>query len=125
MVLVVSSWTENESCSGEEKLWYGESELATYSSDAGDWSGDFPVSNMFDNNADSLWHSDDLTRTKTITIDFKVRSFIYHFNISSSFKEPIYFKRLTIQKRLECCRERYLNVCLVFDTDNDNALCTG
>ena len=59
-------------CSGDEKLWYGESELATYSSDAGNWSGAYPVSNMFDNNKNTIWHSDALTRTKTITVDFKV-----------------------------------------------------
>ena len=59
-------------CSGEEKLWYGESELATVTSDAGDWSGVFPVPNMFDNDANTYWHSDAVTRTKIITIDFIV-----------------------------------------------------
>ena len=78
-------------CSGDEKLWYGESELATYSSDAGNWSGAYPVSNTFDNNKNTIWHSDALTRTKTITVDFKVRTFI-PYTLYFLIKHIIYFR---------------------------------
>ena len=81
--------TDTESCSGEEKLWHGEPELAKVTSDAGDWGGVFPLQNMFDNNEKTFWHSDSLTRTKIITIDFQVRIMISNH-------------RLIILKRLMC-----------------------
>ena len=39
-------------------------------------------------------------------------------------KEPIEFFSLTIQKRLDCCSERYNNVCLVLDGNIANEICT-
>ena len=40
-------------------------------------------------------------------------------------KEPIYFNRLIIQKRQECCTERYFDICLVLNSSADDPLCTG
>ena len=67
---------ETESCSPEERIWYGDSEVATVSNDAGIWDGNYVLSNMFDNDARTSWHSAESNegRTKTITIDFLVSS---------------------------------------------------
>jgi len=79
--------TENESCSSGERIWYGDSESAIVSNDAGIWDGkkNFELSNMFDSDATTSWHSakEARTRTKTITVDFLVRNSImrlYHMN---------------------------------------------
>ena len=40
-------------------------------------------------------------------------------------KEPIEFSSLSILKRTNCCGDRYNNVCLVIDEDNDNQICTN
>ena len=74
--LVVSTWTESESCSGKEKLWYGESEVATVTSNDADYNVNYAKSNMFDNDAKTLWHSKNGIGTKIITIDFQVRIMI-------------------------------------------------
>ena len=72
--------TENESCSSEERIWYGDSEIAKVSTDAGKWEENpkknFELSNMFDSDAKTSWHSakENRERTKTITIDFQVRN---------------------------------------------------
>ena len=78
---------ETESCSPEERIWYGETEIATISNDAGIWDGkkNFELSNMFDSDATTSWYSakEARTRTKTITVDFLVRNSImrlYHMN---------------------------------------------
>ena len=77
--------TENESCFSEERIWYGDSEIAIVSTDAGKWdpvnptsNHNFELSNMFDSDAKTSWHSANETqsRTKTITIDFLVRNII-------------------------------------------------
>ena len=73
--------TENESCSSEERIWYGDSEIAKVSTDAGKWEENpkknFELSNMFDSDAKTSWHSakENAERTKTITIDFQVRNY--------------------------------------------------
>ena len=66
---------ETESCSPEERIWYGETEIATASNDAGIWDGNFVLSNMFDSDATTSWHSANINvgRIKIITIDFLVR----------------------------------------------------
>ena len=67
---------ETESCSPEERIWYGETEIATASNDAGIWDGNFVLSNMFDSDATTSWHSANINvgRIKIITIDFLVRT---------------------------------------------------
>ena len=66
---------ETESCSPEESIWYGESELATISNDAGHMNN-YVFSNIFDNNANTMWHSSghwySRRHEKTVTIDFHV-----------------------------------------------------
>ena len=73
----VSTWTDAESCSGEEKLWKGETDLATLTNDAGDFFGASiargTIRNMFDNDASTFWQSDGVWRTKIIAIDFQVQ----------------------------------------------------
>ena len=68
---------ETESCSPEESIWYGESELATISNNGGEWDGK-PLSNMFDNDGNTIWHSSghwySRRHQKTITIEFHVRT---------------------------------------------------
>ena len=93
------------------------------------------------------WHSakENRERTKTITVDFQVSNHeaisyrLYigwptNFVAELNFKEPIYFNRLTMQKRYQSacgdhrehdCNERYFNICLVLDSATDDALCTG
>ena len=73
--------TEEESCSSEERIWYGDSEIAMVSTDAGIWdpvkpNRNFELSNMFDKDATTSWHSaeENQRRTKTITLDFLVRN---------------------------------------------------
>ena len=67
---------ETESCSPEERIWYGETKIATVSNDAGIWDGNFVLSNMFDSDATTSWHSAyiNVGRIKIITIDFLVRT---------------------------------------------------
>ena len=64
---------ETGSCSPEESIWYGESELATISNDAGHLDN-FVFSNIFDNDENTFWHSSwpSRLREKIITIDFQV-----------------------------------------------------
>jgi len=73
--------TENEPCSSGERIWYGDSEIAMVSTDAGIWdpvkpNRNFELSNMFDKDATTSWHSaeENQRRTKTITLDFLVRN---------------------------------------------------
>ena len=40
-------------------------------------------------------------------------------------KEPIEFISLTILKRMNCCADRYKNVCLVLDGNIDDQICTN
>ena len=49
---------------------------------------------------------------------------IKDFEPEIQIKEPIEFFSLTIQKRLECCYERYKNVCLVIDSNIADQICT-
>ena len=67
---------ETESCSPEESIWYGDSELATISNDAGIWNDDYEFLNIFDEDASTIWHSawGSMGREKIITIDFAVRT---------------------------------------------------
>lgn len=67
---------ETESCSPEERIWYGETEIATVSNYAGMWDGNFVLSNMFDSDATTSWHSANINvgRIKRITINFLVRT---------------------------------------------------
>ena len=66
---------ETESCSPEERIWYGETEVATISNDAGIWNSVTELSNIFDDDATTSWHSAAVNedKTKIITIDFLVR----------------------------------------------------
>ena len=69
---------ETEPCSPEEKFWHGETELATVLNNAGEWEiGSYVLSYMFDDNANTLWHSAKLQQNtiKSIIIDFQVRIF--------------------------------------------------
>ena len=66
---------ETESCSPEERIWYGETEVATITNDAGIWNSVTELSNIFDDDATTSWHSAAVNedKTKIITIDFLVR----------------------------------------------------
>ena len=72
---------ETESCSPEERIWYGDSKIAMVSTDAGKWeenpNANFELSNMFDSDPKTSWHSakENRERTKTITVDFQVRNY--------------------------------------------------
>ena len=73
---------ENESCTSGERIWYGDSEIAIASTDAGEWPNS-QLGRVFDSNPNTFWHSCPKAqeRTKTITIDFLVRNSImglYH-----------------------------------------------
>ena len=101
----------------EEKpilVWYGESEIATLTNNAGEWPPGagytFVIGNMFDNDPSTFWHSgkDKAHAPKSIVIDFK---------------EPMQFQELTIRRRGQF-NDRYENVCLVLNDDTDNELCT-
>ena len=70
------------------RVWYGDPEIAIVSTDAGKWDPNFELSNMFDSDATTSWHSANGTqeRTKIITIDFLVRTSnsvgLYHMTLS-------------------------------------------
>ena len=59
---------------GPLRVWYGESTIATVSSRSGIWNGNYKVENMFDENADTCWHSEKRFEliAKTMRVDFKV-----------------------------------------------------
>ena len=70
------------------RVWYGDPEIAIVSTDAGKWDPNFELSNIFDSDATTSWHSANGTqgRTKIITIDFLVRTSnsmgLYHMTLS-------------------------------------------
>ena len=71
-------------------VWHGDMNLATISNNAGEYHDGFNwnkyrVSNMFDSNIDTLWHSDNAKR-----FDAK--------RIAVNFKQPIKFSEITIVK---------------------------
>ena len=97
-------------------VWHGETNIATYSTDSGQWSDDFALSKMFDDeNSLSLWHSHQnaIGTVRTLTI---------------AFSSPIDFQHLQIMKRSHTEHPDYalgwFNVCLVLDNDEANQLCT-
>ena len=47
------------------------------------------------------------------------------YMIELFIKEPIEFFSLRLQKRTDCCSNRYNKVCLVLDEDIENAICTN
>jgi len=110
-------------CVPEENVWYGETDIAMYKTNAGSWhkgtglNDDVPdLLSMFDNDPLTMWHNH-----KNNEENLKIVAII--------FKEPINFTGLTIQKRnpTDCpqkCNDRYLNVCLVLDSNTDDAICT-
>ena len=60
--------------SGPLRVWYGDSDIATVSNNSEIWNGDFKVENMFDENADTSWHSAARYQNfaKTMRVNFKV-----------------------------------------------------
>ena len=70
---------ETQTCTPIEKIWYGDTRLATISTNAGvhescNGAGSCKLSHMFDNDPHTLWHSDKHSYgiEKILTIDFKV-----------------------------------------------------
>ena len=75
---------ETKACTPANRVWHGESNLATYSTNAGIWNNEYPrfaLKNIFDNDASTVWHSKEGYKNyyKIITINFKV-----------SFRAPIF-----------------------------------
>ena len=136
---------ETGSCNPALSVWHGEEDVATFSTDAGIFSNDVPkygLQNMFDNDLSTFYNSHG-TYTgvdKTITINFQVSFtslFARFLNASPNFlfKEQIFFHKLRIEKR-DCapwindpwyatCTTKYLDLCLILNSENANALCTG
>ena len=54
-------------------VWHGQPWLATITNYAGRWSSQYRVSNMFDSDIDTLWHSDNSMRyqPKRIAVNFR------------------------------------------------------
>lgn len=95
-------------------IWYGDSKIAQVLNQAGVYgrAENHGTRKMFDNDPYTIWHSDDV---------FKYRPKI----IGIEFKHSMTFNSLTIQKRQDCCQDRYNNVCLVLDGDVENQICTA
>ena len=95
-------------------VWYGESDIATLTNNAGEWppagSINYVIGNMFDDDASTFWHNgkDDWNMPKSLVIEFK---------------ERIQFQELTIQRRGQF-NDRYEDACIVLNDDIDNQLCT-
>ena len=96
-------------------VWYGESDIATLTNNAGEWppagSINYVIGNMFDDDASTLWHSgeDNRIMPKPLVIEFK---------------ERIQFQELTIRRREQFNFDRYQDACIVLNDDIDNQLCT-
>merc|ERR1719394_1364091 len=95
-------------------VWYGESDIATLTNNAGEWppagSINYNIGNMFDDDASTLWHSgeDNRIMPKPLVIEFK---------------ERIQFQELTIQRREQFNFDRYQDACIVLNDDIANQLC--
>ena len=114
--------------SGPLRVWYGDSDIATVSNKSGILDENFKVENMFDENADTSWHSAARYThlAKTMRVDFKVCNIsFWGYDRYNFIQKPIDFVMLTIRKRKDCCFERYLNVCLVLNEDESDQLCTN
>jgi len=92
-------------------IWHGESDVAKVVNKAGEWNYQYIVDNMFDGKGSTSWHSNGAMRTKVKVIGVE-------------FKRSMTFNSLTIQKRFDCCRDRYQHVCLVLDGNTRDELCT-
>ena len=110
-------------------IWYGENNEEMIENDSGTHPGYddemFAIGNMFDGDAETsngnptMWHSDEAGYGKVQTLQF-------------TFNQPINFNRLKIKKRRimnnheddQAKQEEYKNVCVVFDDDITNKLCT-
>ena len=60
-------------------VWHGETNVASYATDGGEYSDTSRLEKMFDDNLETFWHSHEDTRNKvqTVTINFiKARVFI-------------------------------------------------
>ena len=101
------------------QVWHGESDIATITSNAGQYNEKYGVENMFDDDysddtqvlwAGTYWFSDSNHKffPKPIVIEFA---------------QAVQFHELTILKRL-FHENVYSDVCLVLNNDVDNALCT-
>ena len=99
------------------QVWHGDSDIATITSNAGEYREDYDLSQMFDDDyvgrtarMETFWMSELAMKSlpKPIVIEFD---------------EPIQFHELTILKRV-FYEIAYLNVCLILNNDVDNELCT-
>ena len=72
---------------GPLSVWYGDANIATLTSPNGNWPG-FSRPNMFDENANTCWHSArEFERSaKTMKVAFKVKFHIKIFNTSKKIK---------------------------------------
>lgn len=59
-------------------IWHGENDIATVVNQAGEWSDQYVVDNMFDDSYTTLWHSHNAfgTKLKIIGFEFKVRKLV-------------------------------------------------
>ena len=59
--------------SGRPFVWHGERDIATVVNQAGEWSSDYVVDNMFDDSAITLWHSNGAMQSKPKVIGFEFK----------------------------------------------------
>ena len=60
-------------------VWHGETNIASYATDGGEYSDTSRLEKMFDDDLNTMWHSHEDTKNKvqTVTINFlKARVFI-------------------------------------------------
>ena len=101
------------------QVWHGESDVATITSNAGQYDETYGVENMFDDD-----YSDDSQVLWRGTYWFSdPNQKVLPKPIAIEFAEPIQFHELTILKRL-FHENVYKNVCLILNSDVDNELCT-
>ena len=60
-------------------VWHGETNIASYATDGGEYSDSSRLEKMFDDDSESMWHNhaDTTDKVQTITVNFvKARVFI-------------------------------------------------
>ena len=109
--------TQTTSCNDHDcplSVWHGERSIATYETDSGEWSNEYSLVNMFDDEStvETIWHSSQTKQNTVQTLTFK-------------FFNAIVFQYLKLRKwTYSPAANAYLNVCLVLDDDIANQLCT-
>ena len=116
-------------------VWNGQADIATVVNEAGIYKEngrDFSVENMFDENPNTCWHSQNQNGPHTIKIFLKVsvncqKGWIWFSTWwILGFQKPINFLMLKIRKRMEdLCTLRYNHVCLVLNGNEMDQMCTN